>query len=62
MSLNPYVKKGPSCSKLVGKFLVSVHLESGNFMKILKKVRIQDLLWNREPKSFRKTFKPFQKH
>ena len=31
---------------LVGKFLVIVHFESGGYMKILEKVKIQDL-WNR---------------
>ena len=45
---------------LVGKLLLWVHFESGGFMKLLSKVKIQDLRWTKESKSFRKHTKQFK--
>ena len=52
-----FKRSSPYCLKLVGKFFVSVRFGSGGFKKILQKVKIQNLRWTIELKSFRKTFK-----
>ena len=45
---------------LAGKLLLWVHFESRGFMKLLSKVKIQDLHWTKESKSFRKHTKQFK--